>query len=114
MFVKKLNDVDRIEATEDGAQGAGLRWMLGPKDEMPNFYLRVVEIEIGGQSMHHQHDYEHEVFVLEGNGILVGEDQSLHLEPGSAGYVPPNVIHQFRNTGDTTMKFICVIPRVDG
>jgi quercetin dioxygenase-like cupin family protein len=114
MFVKKLNDVDKMEATEDGARGAGLRWMLGPKDDMPNFFLRVVELEPGGQSMHHKHDYEHEVYVLEGSGELAGEAQSLPLEPGYAGYVPPNEIHQFRNTGDTMMKFICVIPKVDG
>lgn len=110
MKVKKQSDVPFIEATADGAKGAGLRWLLGPEDGMPNFHLRLVEVEPGGQTMHHSHNYEHECYVVEGNGELVGNDQSLELNPGNAAYVPANEIHQFRNPGDKPLKFLCIIP----
>ena len=84
MFTKKVNDVELAVANQDGAVNAGLRWVLGPKDEMPNCHLRVVELGEAGKSMHHQHDYEHQVFVLEGNGWLVGENDKLELKPGIA------------------------------
>jgi quercetin dioxygenase-like cupin family protein len=61
-------------------------------------------------TMHHQHNYEHEVYVLEGEGELAGEEENLSLTPGSAGYVPANTIHQFRNVGNTPFKFLCMIP----
>jgi quercetin dioxygenase-like cupin family protein len=110
MFVKKQSEVPFIEATADGAKGAGLRWLLGPEDNMPNFHLRVVEVEPGGMTMHHQHNYEHECFILEGQGKLVGNDNELQLEPGNAAYVPANEIHQFKNVGENTFKFLCIIP----
>jgi len=110
MKVKNPNDVPFIEATADGAQGAGLRWMLGPDDNMPNFHLRLVEVEPGGKTMHHQHNYEHECFVVEGSGELVGVNETLAMNKGAAAYVPANEIHQFRNAGDTPFKFVCVIP----
>jgi quercetin dioxygenase-like cupin family protein len=110
MFTKVVEDVELAVANEDGAVNAGLRWVLGPKDGMQNFSLRVVELGQDGKSMHHKHDYEHEVFVLEGNGWLVGENDKLELKPGIAAFVPPNEIHQFQNAGNETFKFICVIP----
>lgn len=113
MKAKHVTDVEKIEANEDGARGASLRWVLGPKDDMPNFHLRVVELEPDGVSMHHKHDYEHEVYVLEGEGELVGDNDRLSLTPGVAAYVPPNEVHQFRNASDTPFKFICVIPAQD-
>ncbi len=110
--VKHYKDVERQEAVTDGASGAGMRWVLGPEDEMPNFYLRVVEVEPGGRTMRHRHPYEHEVFVLEGEGELVDTvGKALALHPGHAAYVAPEELHQFRNAGEGTFRFICVIPR---
>lgn len=110
MKVKKTNEVPFIEAKADGAKGAGLRWLLGPDDDMPNFHMRLVEVEPGGKTMHHKHNYEHECFIVEGEGKLVGEAESLELKPGNAAYVPANEIHQFQNAGDKPLKFLCVIP----
>ena len=113
MKVKHYKDVEKIEANTDGAKGASLRWVLGPDDEVPNFHMRVVEIEPGGQSMHHSHPYEHECYILEGEGELVGKEKTLELKPGNAAYVAPDEIHHFQNVGDTTFKFICMIPNLE-
>jgi quercetin dioxygenase-like cupin family protein len=110
MKAKHFSEVPFIEANADGAKGAGLRWILGPDDEMPNFHLRMVEVEPGGMTMHHKHNYEHECYILEGEGELVGENESLSLTPGKAAYVPANQIHQFRNVGSKDFKFLCIIP----
>ena len=113
MKVKHFTEVEKIEANTEGAQGASLRWILGPKDEMPNFHMRLVEIEPGGQSMHHSHPYEHQCFILEGEGELLGEKASLPLKPGNAAYVAADEIHQFRNAGEAPFKFLCMIPRLE-
>ena len=110
MFSKTTDNVEKKIANTDGAKGAGLRWVLGPEDKMPNFYLRVVEVEPGGCTMHHEHPYEHQVFILEGTCELVGNDKSITMEKGDAGYVEPGEIHQFRNAGQGMMKMICCIP----
>jgi quercetin dioxygenase-like cupin family protein len=114
MKAKHFSDVEKIMATTEGARGAGIRWLLGPDDDMPNFHLRLIEVDHDGQTMHHQHPYEHEVYVLEGEGELIGpEGKTLSLEPGVAAYVPPDGVHQFRNVGAGMLRFLCIIPRLE-
>jgi quercetin dioxygenase-like cupin family protein len=113
MKVKHYTEVENQDADMDGAHGANIRWVLGPDDKMPNFYLRVIEVQPGGNTPHHQHPYEHEVFVLEGGGELLDpEGNPLDLKPGTVAYVAPNDLHQFRNTGDGILRFICLIPKI--
>ena len=57
---------------------------------------------------------EHEVFVLQGNGIVMEGEQERLLKPGTAVFVPGGVEHQFRNTGTTPLKFLCLIPHLTG
>ncbi len=112
MKVKHYTEVANEDANMDGAKGANIRWVLGPADEMPNFYLRVIEVEPGGNTPHHHHPYEHEVFVLDGQGELLDpEGNSFELKPGVVAYVAPDDLHQFRNTGDELLRFICLIPK---
>lgn len=114
MKTKHFEEAERQFATTDGAEGASIRWLLGPEDGMPNFYLRYVEVEPGGMTMHHKHPYEHEVFVLEGVGELINEGENCYeLSPGRAAYVAPGEIHQFINTGDGPFKFLCMIPKTE-
>ena len=48
--------------------------------------------------------------VLEGKGVVVSEEGEKPIGPGDVVFVPPNETHQFRNTGSTTLKFLCLIP----
>ncbi len=94
-----------------GAEKVNIRWLLGPDDHMPNFYLRMFKIEKGGHTPYHSHPYEHEVYVLEGKGILKVNEQEHPIEPGYVAYVPPDALHQFLNAGDSDFVFLCIIPR---
>ena len=94
----------------DGARGVRLRCLIGPEDGAPSFTMREFEIAPGGCTPKHTHRYEHEVYVLEGNGVvLVGGDEH-PLRPGTVALVPPEVLHQFRNTGSARLRFLCLIP----
>jgi quercetin dioxygenase-like cupin family protein len=72
--------------------------------------MREFEVAPGGYTPRHSHDYEHEVFVLEGNGVVFEGDQQHQLATGDVIFVQPNEVHQFRNTGLAPMKFLCLIP----
>lgn len=111
MKIKKYEDVERVSAGE-GAEKAFIRWLIGESDNPPNFYLRLVEIEPEGYSPYHQHNYEHEVFVIEGEGAVVDENQNENpIKKGYSVYIPPLMKHQFKNKGNRTLSFICVIPK---
>ena len=54
----------------EGAHGCTVRWLLGQSDGTPTFAMREFEVAPGGYTPRHSHDYEHEVFVLEGDGVV--------------------------------------------
>jgi len=115
MLIKHFSEVALEDANMDGAEGAEIRWILGPKDDMPHFFLRQVEVRPGGNTPHHQHPYEHEFYVLAGSGALLDPEGNAHeLRPGAVGYIAADELHQFRNTGQDALKFLCLIPRLDG
>ncbi len=86
------------------------RILIGREDGAKNFCMRLFEMGVGGYTPRHSHDWEHEVFVHTGNGEVSIEDQWYPLSPGSAIFVPSNVEHQFRNTGEEMFTFVCLVP----
>jgi len=94
----------------DGAQGVHIRWLITKQDGAQNFAMRMFELQPGGHTPLHVHPHEHEVFILEGSGVLVYEGAEHRLEPGYVVFVPPEKEHRFRNTGDSVLKFLCLIP----
>ena len=109
----KLNNYESVEqnAVEmEGASGCKVRWLLGEKDGAPNFAMRQFEVEPGGHTPRHFHPYEHEVFVIEGEGEVYEGDTAHALKAGDVLFVEPDEVHQFRNTGSTPLKFLCLIP----
>ena len=114
MKVKHYSEVEDEDANMEGASGTNIRWLLGPADDMPNFHLRMIEVEPGGNTPRHNHPYEHEVFVLEGEGELIDPDGNpKKLSHGDVVYVAPDELHQFRNTGDGNFRFLCLIPKTE-
>ena len=111
MRVIQTNDVPTKPVP--GIKGVTLRWVLAENVEAPNFHMRVIEVQPGAATEKHQHNWEHEVYVLEGNGTVLNAEGTQTLQPGTVVYVAPNELHQFSNAGQTTLRFICVIPRLD-
>ncbi|MEJ2242092.1 MAG: cupin domain-containing protein [Candidatus Bathyarchaeota archaeon] len=72
--------------------------------------MRLFEIEQGGYTPFHIHNWEHEVFILEGEGILIAEDEGRLFRAGDVIFISPNEKHQFRNTGKSLIKILCMIP----
>jgi len=63
-----------------------------------------------GDGENRQHDYEHEILVLSGEGVVFGNDKEQTIKTGDVLYVPANELHQFRNTAGIPLQFICLVP----
>ena len=99
-----------LKTVNEGASKLKIRWLINREIGAKNFAMRLFEMEPGGYSPLHSHNWEHEVFVLEGNGILVNNTSKKSFKSGDVIYVPPNEMHQFRNEGKKILKFLCLIP----
>ena len=100
----------KSEKAEHGAKDVYVRWLITKDLGAENFAMRLFEVDVGGFTPLHEHPWEHEVFVLEGEGEVRGGEKVKRLMPGDVVFIPSNEKHQFRNVGGRKFKFICVIP----
>ena len=110
MKVRAMEDHAQAPVKMEGASGARMRMLVGPDDGAANFHMRQFEIEPGGYTPHHKHDYEHEIVVLGGAGIVKSESGDRPFKAGDVIFVPPNEMHQFQNPHQQPCSFICLIP----
>lgn len=96
--------------SEEGIQDVKVRWLISKKDGAENFAMRLFEIQPGGHTPLHQHDWEHEIFILEGNGITKDKTREEPFKPGDILFISPMEWHQFVNTSKEPLKIICLIP----
>jgi len=110
MKVVHYEEIDSAPVAMEGANGCTMRCLIGEADRAPSFSMRQFEVAPGGHTPRHAHAYEHEVFVLEGRGVVLEGDVEHPLSAGTVVLVPPNQLHQFRNTGPGRLAFLCLIP----
>jgi len=110
MKVVHYEQVKSEAVSMEGATGCAMRCLIGPDDAASNFTMRQFDVAVGGHTPKHSHGFEHEVFILEGTGTVLEGDTEHPLQPGTVIFVPPNQVHQFRNTGSQPLKFLCLIP----
>jgi len=94
----------------DMVKGVSGRVVIGKADGAPHFCMRVFELDKGGFTPKHQHDWEHEIFFHAGQGEVWHDGRWVPVESGSVAFIPGNEEHQIRNTGDARMTFVCLVP----
>ena len=100
----KVKAVKEVEPEKMG-EGAHIRWVISEKDGAENFFMRVIEVEAGSQGPAlHDHPYEHEMYILDGQGFVVGEKSETPFRSGDVVFIPPNEKHQLKFQGG--LKFI--------
>ena len=109
MKVFHYQDV-RAEDAGEGTSGLTVRWLITKEMGAENFAMRLFEMKPGGHSPFHGHPWEHEVFILEGEGIVLGGGEERKFRANDVIFIPPNEKHQLKNTGEKTVKFLCFIP----
>lgn len=107
MRVISYREIEAKEV-EEGSK-LKIRWLNA--EGSSNFAVRHFEIEPGGYSPYHSHPWEHEIFVLEGNGTAIGNKEVEAVSVGDLISIPAGETHQIRNTGKSTLKILCMIPK---
>lgn len=110
MKIEKSNNISKAPVEIEGAKDVAVRWLISKEDGAENFAMRLFEFQPGGHTPLHTHPHEHEVFVVEGQGLFVYEGQEYEFGSGHVIFVPGNKEHQFKNTGGSVLRMLCMIP----
>jgi len=108
--IKRIESGTNLQKVEmAGAVNCKMQELLTQAQNAPNFAMRLFEIEPGGHTPQHSHPWEHEIYVLEGEGEIRSQATTL-FKTNDALLVPPNTLHQFYNSGEKPLRFLCLIP----
>jgi quercetin dioxygenase-like cupin family protein len=110
MILKHIESVEKQNFTMAGAEGVQMQLLCGPGDGAPTFAMRKFIVAAGGYTPRHYHDFEHEILVLAGEGVVFGNGKEQRVKAGDVLYVPANEVHQLRNGGSDVFEFICLVP----
>jgi quercetin dioxygenase-like cupin family protein len=113
MKIRRADDVQAKPVEMDGADGVQIRLLVHEAEGAPNFYMRQFDVEPGGHTPEHTHEWEHECYILAGQGEVLTPDGPSPVQAGDCLFVAPGDNHQFRNTGREPLKFLCLVPRQD-
>jgi len=112
MLRRKDTDIPATDVEMDGAEGVKIRVIISKEDGAPNCVMRRFTIEPGGHTPYHTHDWEHEIYVLSGEGEARQGDQRHPMNPGTVILAIPNEEHNFSNTGTEPLDFLCIVPHM--
>lgn len=110
MKVEKSSNITKTAVEIDGAKDVSIRWLISREDGAENFAMRMFELQPGGHTPLHTHQHEHEVFVVEGQGVFVCEGAEYEFGSEYVIFVPGGKEHCFKNTGDSILRMLCLIP----
>lgn len=110
MLIRRAESTEATSLTMDGIRDVTMRLMVGRKDGAPTFAMRHFTVGPGGHTPRHQHNYEHEIFIIAGRGRAEYDGAFHEIAAGDVLFVEPNRMHQFVNTDAEPLQFLCFVP----
>ncbi len=108
--IGKATEIEAAEVKMEGVENVSIRWLISKTDGAPNFAMRLFEVGPGGHTPFHSHEWEHEVYIVDGEGVLTFEGDEKPFSSGDFIFVPGGKMHRFSNTGDAPARFLCLVP----
>ncbi len=110
MIVSNVNKVPVTKVNNIETKSISMKVLISPKNGWEGYVMREVEVLEGGYTPKHSHPWEHINYMIEGKGELMIDGKINEVTAGSFAFVPPGVLHQFRNVGKEVFRFICIVP----
>jgi quercetin dioxygenase-like cupin family protein len=97
---------------EPGAKQATIKRLIDTTDGADRFVLSLFELKPNGSTPPHYHEWEHEIFILQGTMqlLLPHEKRTVTLQAGDVVFIPRNEPHGFVTGANETCQFLVVAP----
>lgn len=103
--IKTPSDAKLLRPSElpshNRGDGARTIPLVAPSLGATTFISGITEFDPGVSIPFHSHNCEESVVLLEGEAIMDIDDLEYRLQPLDTTFIPPNVVHRFRNTSTT-------------
>jgi quercetin dioxygenase-like cupin family protein len=79
MEIKPLDKVKEVDVTPVELMGKAkstIQWAITQEDGAPNFEMRYISLSAGSTTPFHAHPWEHEVYIVKGEGLLKDKDNN--------------------------------------
>jgi quercetin dioxygenase-like cupin family protein len=111
-MVGQLSQLNKTPIIHPESANAFMKVLVSTTEGWDSHVMRVVEVEPSGYTPRHQHPWPHINYCIQGEGELMIAGVFHTFVEGSYAFVPQDTLHQFKNLGSTTLKFICIVPTI--
>jgi len=107
MFLKYLKDCQEFIAGDDSI----LRELLHPAkaDLQIRYSLAHAVVRAGQKTKPHKLKSSEVYYITAGQGLMHIDDESSEVGLECAIYIPPNSVQYIENTGNSDLKFLCIV-----
>lgn len=107
MFIKDLKNCEEFVAGDSTI----LRELLHPDKAglKLRYSLAHAVLKPGNISQPHKLKTSEVYYILEGEGVMYIDNEMKKVSSGQAIYIPPSAKQYIQNTGDTDLKFLCIV-----
>jgi len=107
MFLKRLKDCQEFIAGDDSI----LQELLHPEktDLQIRYSLAHAKITAGQKTKPHKLKSSEVYYITAGQGLMHIDEESIEVSPECAVYIPPGAKQYIENTGNSDLKFLCIV-----
>lgn len=109
--INKTDNLERKEMLYPDVKNAFMKVLIGPEQGWSDHVMRQMELEAEGYSPLHAHPWPHINYVVQGEGTIEMDGEVKEVTAGDYAFIPADTMHQFKNRGQDTFKFICIVPK---
>ena len=110
MPIKHIDEIEMVKMDMEGAVEVFKQVAIGPNEGWNDYVMRIFTVKPGGNTPKHAHPWPHINYIISGEGTILIDKEEFHVKEGSVAFIPDNKTHQFKNSGNSPFKFICIIP----
>jgi mannose-6-phosphate isomerase-like protein (cupin superfamily) len=107
MSVRKSSEIEIIT----GNEGTAIKQYFHPHNTLNGigYSLAQFTLEPGKKSLLHKIKSSEIYYILEGDAVLVINNESHQLKKDDSVYVPPMSEQHIENTGSANLRFLCIV-----
>jgi len=110
MYRTNIRSLKAVRFGEIGATRVLMKQLVGKEDGAEKTALHEIRIQKGGRTSVHRHNWQHQIYVTSGRGVLIVGDRPVPLKTGDVLVVGRGEEHGFAQRGTAPFVFLTVTP----